>query len=213
MIVGGLEEIRADEEARELYVVDNYMNGRVLVFDKDTLELKRGWGAYGKPSERDPREGPRYRITSDPPAGPDFFGHVTLDLSNDGLVYVADRRGNRIQVLTKQGEFLEEFYPRDEHATARLDRRYRVLGRPGATLLARSPTFRTTRFISWIRDDGVEELGRVGTPGQQRRPVSRAAHAGRRLGRQSLHGRGASRRARAAILAWSPTEAAGRPAG
>jgi hypothetical protein len=109
VIVGGLEEIRADETARELYIVDNYLNGRVMVYDMDTLEFKRGWGAYGKPlSEISMDTSAEYDPES--PAGPDFFGHVTLELANDGLVYVADRRGNRIQVLTQQGEFIKEFF-------------------------------------------------------------------------------------------------------
>src|SRR5262249_32654544 len=47
MIVGGLEEIRLDEPAHELYAADNYLGGRVMVFDLDTLQFKRGWGAYG----------------------------------------------------------------------------------------------------------------------------------------------------------------------
>src|SRR6516225_7925409 len=47
MIVGGIEEIRLDEPARELYCADNYLGGRVMVFDLDTLKFKRGWGAYG----------------------------------------------------------------------------------------------------------------------------------------------------------------------
>ena len=49
MIVGGIEEIRVDEAANEIYVADNYLGGRVLVFDLDTFAFKRGWGAYGKP--------------------------------------------------------------------------------------------------------------------------------------------------------------------
>src|ERR1700732_4872196 len=47
MIVGGIEEIRLDEPAHELYATDNYLGGRVMVFDLDTLAFKRGWGAYG----------------------------------------------------------------------------------------------------------------------------------------------------------------------
>ena len=47
MIVGGIEEIRLDEPAHELYAADNYLGGRVMVFDLDTLQFKRGWGAYG----------------------------------------------------------------------------------------------------------------------------------------------------------------------
>ncbi len=45
MIVGGLEEIRLDEPAHELYAADNYLGGRVMVFDLDTFQFKRGWGA------------------------------------------------------------------------------------------------------------------------------------------------------------------------
>ena len=45
MIVGGLEEIRIDEPANEIYVADNYLGGRVLVFDLNTFAFKRGWGA------------------------------------------------------------------------------------------------------------------------------------------------------------------------
>jgi DNA-binding beta-propeller fold protein YncE len=108
LIVGELEEVRADEQAREVYIVDNYLNGRVLVYDMDTLALKRGWGAYGKPlSEISTNTKTEY----DPkgPLGKDFLGHVTIGLSNDGFVYVADRRGDRIQVLTKEGKFIKEF--------------------------------------------------------------------------------------------------------
>ena len=40
---------------------------------------------------------------------PDFAGHLTLNVSNDGLVYAADRNANRIHVTTTDGEFLDEF--------------------------------------------------------------------------------------------------------
>ena len=46
------------------------------------------------------------------PGGPvpkEFRGHLTLNISNDGLVYAADRNANRIQVFTKQGEYKKEF--------------------------------------------------------------------------------------------------------
>jgi sugar lactone lactonase YvrE len=38
-----------------------------------------------------------------------FRGHLTLNFSNDGLVYAADRNANRIHVTTKDGKFLKEF--------------------------------------------------------------------------------------------------------
>jgi DNA-binding beta-propeller fold protein YncE len=121
VIVDQIEEVRADEAARELYTIDNYLNGRVMVYDMDTLEFKRGWGAYGKHLSRivggeatDGGGAAYYSAESaDRETGTqaaDFVGHVTIGLSVDGLVYVADRRGNRIQVFTKQGEFQKEFF-------------------------------------------------------------------------------------------------------
>ena len=38
----------------------------------------------------------------------DFVGHLTLNFSNDGRVYAADRVGNRIHVTDKQGKFIQE---------------------------------------------------------------------------------------------------------
>jgi hypothetical protein len=109
MIVGGLEEIRLDEPARELYCADNYLGGRVMVFDLDTLQFKRGWGAYGHMlSEISVKDADR-AYTPGGPMPKEFRGHLTLNISNDGLVYAADRNANRIQVTTKQGKFVKEF--------------------------------------------------------------------------------------------------------
>ena len=109
MIVGGIEEIRLDEPARELYAADNYLGGRVMVFDLDSLQFKRGWGAYGHTlSEMSSNDADR-AYTPGGPMPKEFRGHLTLNISNDGLVYAADRNANRIQVTTKQGKFVKEF--------------------------------------------------------------------------------------------------------
>lgn len=109
MIVGGIEEIRLDEPARELYAADNYLGGRVMVFDLDTLQFKRGWGAYGhKLSEITTNDTDR-DYTPGGPMPKEFRGHLTLNISHDGFVYAADRNANRIQVTTKQGKFIREF--------------------------------------------------------------------------------------------------------
>ncbi|HEY7334375.1 MAG TPA: hypothetical protein VH639_05795 [Bryobacteraceae bacterium] len=109
MIVGGLEEIRLDEPARELYAADNYLGGRVMVFDLDTFKFKRGWGAYGHAlSEMSMSDADR-AYTPGGPMPKEFRGHLTLNISNDGFVYAADRNANRIQVTTKQGKFVKEF--------------------------------------------------------------------------------------------------------
>ena len=109
MIVGGLEEIRIMEDVNEMYVADNYLGGRVLVFDLDTLEFKRGWGAYGKPLAEISTDDADHDYMANGPMPPDFAGHLTLNVSNDGLVYAADRNANRIHVTTTEGEFLKEF--------------------------------------------------------------------------------------------------------
>ncbi len=109
MIVGGIEEIRLDEPAHELYAADNYLGGRVMVFDLDTFKFKRGWGAYGHPlSEMSTNDADR-AYTPGGPMPKEFRGHLTLNISNDGLVYAADRNANRIDVTTKQGKFVKEF--------------------------------------------------------------------------------------------------------
>ena len=42
-----------DRAANELYVADGYVNHRVIVFDADTGNYKRHWGAYGKRPDDD----------------------------------------------------------------------------------------------------------------------------------------------------------------
>ena len=109
MIVGGIEEIRIDEPARELYAADNYLGGRVMVFDLDTLAFKRGWGAYGHKLSEITTDDADRAYTPGGPMPKEFRGHLTLNVSNDGLVYAADRNANRIHVTTKDGRFLKEF--------------------------------------------------------------------------------------------------------
>src|SRR5678816_2550083 len=108
MIVGGIEEIRLDEAANEVYVADNYLGGRVMVFDMNTFAFKRGWGAYGhKLSEISTNDADREFADGKPPK--EFRGHLTLNIANDGLVYAADRAAERIHVTTKDGKFVKEF--------------------------------------------------------------------------------------------------------
>jgi len=108
MIVGGLEEIRLDEPAREMYVADSYLGGRVLVFDLDTFAFKRGWGAYGKPLAQISLNEADHDYTPNGPMPKDFAGHLTLNFSADGMVYAADRNANRIHVTDKQGKYMNK---------------------------------------------------------------------------------------------------------
>ena len=51
----------------------------------------------------------RYDATSR--AASQWLDHVTLGLSDDGLVYHADRRDSPLQVLIRQGERVQRFRP------------------------------------------------------------------------------------------------------
>ena len=108
MIVGQIEEIRLDEPAREMYVADSYLGGRVMVFDIDTFAFKRGWGAYGKPLSQISINDADHAYTPNGPMPKEFRGHLTLNFSNDGLVYAADRNANRIHVTDKQGKYMNK---------------------------------------------------------------------------------------------------------
>jgi DNA-binding beta-propeller fold protein YncE len=110
LLLRGVAAAKLDEDAHEIYIADGYLNKRVIVLDSETGAFKRGWGAYGIPlSEVSNDPAPAY----DPSAPPakQFRGPVhCVQISNDGLVYVCDRGGDRIQVFTKQGKFVKEFY-------------------------------------------------------------------------------------------------------
>jgi len=108
MFVGRVEGGEFDEDARELFVTDGYLKGRILVFDMDTMKFKRGWGAYGKPLA-EIKFDPNAKYDPKGPPAKDFLGHLTVTVSRDGFVYAADRIADRIQVYTKAGKFLREF--------------------------------------------------------------------------------------------------------
>jgi sugar lactone lactonase YvrE len=109
VIIGQVEEIRLDEPAGEIYVADSSFGGRVMIFDLKTFAFKRGWGAYGKPLSQISTDAAARAYTPGGPMPKEFRGHLTLNFSNDGLVYAADRNANRIHVTTKEGKFLKEF--------------------------------------------------------------------------------------------------------
>ena len=104
-----------DPKTNELYVADGYGNRRVMVFDADTGNFKRMWGAYGKPPA-DPRpDALDNYYHSDPvdPKGPppERFNspvHCAV-VAKDGLVYVCDRTNARVQVFRTDGTFVREF--------------------------------------------------------------------------------------------------------
>jgi DNA-binding beta-propeller fold protein YncE len=96
-----------DAKTNELYVADGYGNHRVIVFDADSGNYKRHWGAYGNKPDDTPLG--NYN-PSDPPAQ-QFRNPVhCAELSNDGLLYVCDRSNDRIQVFRPDGKFVKEVF-------------------------------------------------------------------------------------------------------
>src|SRR3954467_13998097 len=93
-------------KTNEVFVADGYVNRRVIVLDADTGAFKRMWGAYGNtPDDAAPN-----RLEDQGP-GPQQFNLVHgIRVSADGMVYVADRRNNRMQVFTVDGKFQREIF-------------------------------------------------------------------------------------------------------
>ncbi|MGB9067110.1 MAG: hypothetical protein WCC21_00955 [Candidatus Acidiferrales bacterium] len=107
----GPAKMWVDPKTNELYVADGYGNKRVIVFDADTGQYKRHWGAYGhKPDDTDP--GP---YNPDAPHDQQFRSPVHCAvLSDDNLLYVCDRKNDRIQVFKPDGTYIREkfYYPK-----------------------------------------------------------------------------------------------------
>ncbi len=108
--VGGPAGLFLYKKTNELFVADGYFNHRVVVFDADTGKFKRAWGAYGKTPEDGYKFPPRAQlIAGEPP--PQFNNPVHAVLvSNDDLVYVADRTNNRFQIFKVDGTFVKEVF-------------------------------------------------------------------------------------------------------
>jgi DNA-binding beta-propeller fold protein YncE len=108
-LLGRPADIALDPSAQEVYVADGYGNRRIIVFDAETGEYKRHWGAYGDPP--DDSDLGAYDPAADPARS--FRSPVhAVALSADGRVYVGDRVNNRIQVFEKDGAFLTESFVR-----------------------------------------------------------------------------------------------------
>jgi DNA-binding beta-propeller fold protein YncE len=92
-----------DAPANEIYVADGYGNHRVAVLDADSGAIKRIWGAYGKPPTDE-------KLAEYNPDSPQFGNPVhCVVLAKSGLVYVCDRKNNRVQVFHKDGSFVRQY--------------------------------------------------------------------------------------------------------
>lgn len=114
-LMGRPSEIWVDPADNEVFVADGYGNRRVIVFDGATGKYLRHWGAYGKRPEDPPPgaqggQGGQAAANELVPAAPPAQLRVPHGIigSRDGLIYVADRANNRIQVFRQNGEFVRE---------------------------------------------------------------------------------------------------------
>ena len=103
--LGQPADLEVDPATNELYIADGYLNKRIIVFNAETGEYLRHWGAYGnEPSDEDTG-------AFEPGIEPiqQFRTPVhAVRIANDGMVYVADRVNNRIQVFQKDGTYVDE---------------------------------------------------------------------------------------------------------
>lgn len=103
--LGRPADLFVDTMAQEVYVADGYGNRRVVVFDSETGEYRRHWGAYGNT----PDDGPLPAYTEGMEPVPQFMGPVHGIIPGPGnRLYVADRAANRIQVFERDGTFVRE---------------------------------------------------------------------------------------------------------
>lgn len=109
LLLRGVAAAELDENAHEIYIADGYLNKRLIVYDTETGAFKRGWGAYGTPLNEIDNNPLPPRVPGAAPIKSFREPVHCVHISNDGLVYVCDRGGDRVQVFTKEGKFLKEF--------------------------------------------------------------------------------------------------------
>ncbi len=103
-------------------MADGYGNHRLIVFDAGTGAFKRMWGAFGNTPLDPDRRPPASASRPAGQTGPEHFDTVhSVRVSNDDLVYVADRGNKRVQVFTLDGKFLSQasIAPQTDGLTAR----------------------------------------------------------------------------------------------
>ncbi len=99
-------DVFVDTGANEVYVADGYGNKRVIVFDSETGAFKRMWGAFGnQPPATFEANVPTPQPQTTPEGPRDFGLPHAIKVSRDGVVYLADRINNRIQLFSRDGRF------------------------------------------------------------------------------------------------------------
>ncbi len=149
------------QRTNEVFVTDGYGNRRVIVFDADTGAYKRHWGAYGnKPDDN----ASKARILTGPGAQ-QFNTPHGITISNDGLVYVADRANNRVQAFRLDGTFVKEGYARRDSQGTGSAFGVALSGDPQQRFLYMADGS-NERVVIMDRNT-LEEIGHIGGPGRK----------------------------------------------
>jgi DNA-binding beta-propeller fold protein YncE len=92
--------IACDPQNGDVYFADGYGNRRIVVFDSKGNFLRQ-WGRQATKEEMEAGVG-------------GVFAEVvhSVAISNEGLVYVGDRQGDRVQVFDKSGNFKRNIWVR-----------------------------------------------------------------------------------------------------
>jgi len=118
-LMGRPSEIWVDPADNEVFVADGYGNRRIIVFDGASGKYLRHWGAYGR-RPVDPVDPVAPQGASGAPSASGAAEQVPtapaeqlrvphgIVGSRDGLIYLADRANNRIQVFRQNGDFVRE---------------------------------------------------------------------------------------------------------
>ena len=160
--LGGPANFYVEPKTNEIFIADGYRNKRVVVYDAATGKYLRHWGAYGKP----PRDDEKYQYPVNPANPPQQYSTLHgLVGTKDGLIYVSDRRGNRIQVFRQNGEYLMEKFVRPETGGSGSGFSLQLSRDPEQSLLY---LMDGTNMRVWIlRRKDLAILDRFGKPGRQ----------------------------------------------
>lgn len=138
-------QVAIDPGNGDIYVSDGYGNKRVAVFNREGQYLRQ-WGRQATQAE------------TDAGVGGVFLGPVhCVHIGNDGLVYVCDRLGDRIEVFDKMGNFQRNIVVKTK--TAHRTNSENAVGTAGAIGFSTDPT-QTFMYVANGSDNVVHILER-----------------------------------------------------